>query len=132
MIGLYWKAAAAVLIGLILSMTLEARAKEMKILLILGVCAMVAVNLLEFLEPVMDFFCEVGALVSLDGGIFKSLLQLTGIGLIGEIGNLVCADAGCSSLGKGLGMLSAGAILWLSLPVFRAMTELIQDILGAL
>jgi hypothetical protein len=45
---------------------------------------------------------------------------------------MVCADAGNASLGKVLQILASAVILWLSLPVFTALIELIQKILGEL
>jgi hypothetical protein len=55
-----------------------------------------------------------------------------GIGILSEISALICADAGNSSLGKALQILGGTAMLWLSLPVFRTLVDLIRSILGAL
>ena len=60
------------------------------------------------------------------------LLKAVGIGLVSEIAGLVCNDAGNGSLGKTLQMLGSAVILYLSLPIFTAMLELIREILREL
>ena len=58
--------------------------------------------------------------------------EAVGIGLICEITAVVCHDSGNDSLGKMLQIIGSAVILWLSLPVFRALIDLIQSILGEL
>ena len=60
------------------------------------------------------------------------LLKAVGIGLVSEIAGLVCTDAGNGSLGKTLQLLGSAVILYLSLPIFTAMLELIREILREL
>lgn len=60
------------------------------------------------------------------------LLKAVGIGLVSEIAGLVCTDAGNGSLGKALQMLGSAVILYLSLPIFTAILELIREILREL
>lgn len=43
---------------------------------------------------------------------------------------MVCTDAGNASLGKAVQLLGTAVILWLSLPLFKALVELLQSILG--
>ena len=52
--------------------------------------------------------------------------------MIAEIAALLCSDAGNTSLGKTLNILSGAVILWLSLPIFNKLLELLENILGAL
>ena len=68
----------------------------------------------------------------LDSGTLRILLKAVGIGLVSEIAALVCADAGNSSLGKTVQLLGSAVILWLSLPLFTMLIELLQRIMGAL
>ena len=45
---------------------------------------------------------------------------------------LVCKDAGNESMGKSMQLLGSAAILYLSVPLFAALLELLQKILGEL
>lgn len=91
---------------------------------------MVGVLALSYLQPVVDFIRQLQTTAQLDDGMLEILLKTMGIGLIGEIAGLICADTGNSALGKSLQMLSAAVILWLSLPLLTQLLELLQQILG--
>lgn len=127
---LFWKASAAVLITLILTLTLGKREKDISVVLTMSVCCMVTVIAISYLEPVLDFLRELEALGDLQNDILGILLKALGIGLVSQIAGLVCSDAGNTSLGKTIEMLGGAVILYLSIPIFSALLELIQRILG--
>ena len=118
--------------SLILIMTLSKQEKDMALVLTMAVCCGVCVAALRFLEPVIAFLMGLEDLAALQGGMLGILLKITLIGLVGEICGLLCQDSGCASLGKAMQFLSTALILSQSLPVFEAMLELIQMILGEL
>ncbi len=127
---LFWKAAAAALITSVLTLVLSKQQKDISLMLTMAVCAMGVGILVSFLEPVLDFLRKLQAMGDLNGDMLEILLKAVGIGLIAEIAGMVCTDAGNGSLGKTLQLLGSGAILWLSLPVFSALMDLIVQVLG--
>ena len=129
---LFWKAAAGVLVTVLLGLTIGSRSKDMSTLLSMAACAMVCVLALTYLEPVLEFLQDLQALGDLQGDMLRLLLKSTGISLVAEIAAMICSDGGNSTLGKSLQMLGSACILCLSLPIFRSMLELIQKMLGAL
>ena len=129
---IFWKAAAAVLIAVVLGLALGKQEKDISVLLTMAVCCMAAVITISYLEPVLDFLRELEAMGDLQGDMLGILLKAVGIGLVAEIAGMVCTDAGNGSLGKTLQMLGSAAILYLSIPIFNALLKLIQDILGEL
>ena len=126
----YLQWTAVVLIGLILSMVLGKRSRDMGLLLTLAVCVLVCLGALEFLRPVTELLRELRRLGGLDSETVSILLKAAGIGLLSELAGLLCADAGESALGKALQILSNAAILWLSLPLFRQIIGLIGEVLA--
>lgn len=128
----YLQGVAAVLLAAVLGLTLANRSKEYGIMLTIAVCCMVLILALFYLDPVLAFLQELEALAGLDQGILPILLKVTGIGLVGEIAALVCSDSGNSSLGKAVQVLGSGTILWMAIPIFRSLVELLQQILGEL
>lgn len=128
----FFQAAAAVLIASILGLTLAKQGKEFTMMLTIGVCCMVVLLCVSFLEPVLDLVCQLEALGNLNREMVRILFKVVGIGLVTEIAGMVCADSGNGSLGKALQMLGTAVILWLSIPVFQALLELVQEILGDL
>lgn len=127
---LFWKAAAGALIAAILGVALAKSEKDISVMLTMAVCCMVTAVTLSYLEPVLDFLRQLEALGDLQGDLLGILLKAVGVGLVAEIAGSVCADAGNASLGKTLQILGGAAVLWLSIPVFQALLDLIQEILG--
>ena len=126
----FLKAAALVLITVILTLALGSKGKETGILLTMAACVMVIILGISYLQPVMDFLRKLETLGNLNGDMTGILFKVAGIGIISEIVGMVCADAGNNSLGKALNIAAAGVILWLSIPIFDALLELIHRILG--
>jgi len=93
---------------------------------------MAAATAMEYLRPVIEFINQLEQNGGLDHSMVRILLKVTGIGLIAEIAALVCSDSGNGSLGKAVKLLGSAAILWLSLPLYTMLMELLQRILGEL
>lgn len=128
---LFWKTTAAVLIAAVLGLML-AQQKDMGVLMTIAACVMALGAAMVYLEPVLDFFWELEALAGLQSSTLLVLLKALGIGLTGQIAGTVCKDAGNSSLEKAIQILTDAMILYLSLPVFRSVLQLIQEILEML
>lgn len=126
----FWQGAAAVLLAVILVLALGKQGKEAGLLLSLAVCCMLAVLAISYLEPVVALVQRLQDMTGLDSGMLQILLKAVGIGIIGEIASLICADSGNAALGKALQLLSAAVILWLSIPLIEALLELLQEMLG--
>ena len=86
--SLFWKAAAAVLLAVVLGLSLG-KQKDIGVLLTMAVCCMVAMIAISYLEPVLDFLRELETLGDLQGDMLGILLKAVGIGLVSEIAGLV-------------------------------------------
>ena len=128
--GEYLRWAAVVLVGVILALVVGRQSKDMSLLLTLAVCVLVSIAALSFLEPVTELLRELRRLGNLDSEAVSIALKCAGIGLLSELIGLVCADAGESAMGKALEVLSAAAVLWLSLPLIRELLTLIEGVLS--
>lgn len=128
----FWKAAAAVLLAVVLVPAVAKTEKDISVLLTMAVCCLVAAAALSYLEPVLDLLWELKALGDLSGEMLGVLMKAVGIGLVAEIAGMICADAGNGSLGKTLQILASAAILYLSIPLFQAFLTLVQEILNQL
>ena len=126
---LFWKAAGGVLIAAMLGLTLG---KDISLLLALGVCAMGSIIALEFLEPVMDFVRRLETMAGIHSQMLEILFKAAGIALICDLSAQICIDAGSAALGKTLRFLGSSVILWLSIPLFQAVLNTLQQILGEL
>lgn len=129
---LFIRAASAILLTVILFLILGKQGRETGALLVIVVCCMVTGIALRYLEPVWEFLKRLEALGNLNGEMVGTLFKVVGIGMLSEITAMVCADAGSASLGKALQLLSSAVILWLCIPIFTALMDLIQEILGGI
>ena len=128
----YLQASAGILIALILILMFGNQSKQIGILLAIGVCAMVVFAAVEYLQPILQFLEDLEHTGNLDSAMVRMLLKISGICVISQICSMICGDCGSASLGKALQLLSNIVILWLALPLFQGLLELIQRILGEL
>ena len=128
----FFQVIGGVLIAVIMSLTLSKLNKDISALLGIGVCCMVMVAMAAYLEPVIDFVNQLQQTGNLDLSMLKIMLKAAGIGIVAEIAGLICSDSGNAALGKAIQVLSAAVVLWLSIPMFQSLLELVQRMLGEL
>lgn len=128
----FWKAAALALIAGVLSLTLKNQDKEYGLLLSIAACLMVTAITVTYLRPVYAFLKELETLGDLRGDMLAILIKALGVGLASEIASMICTDAGNASLTKAIQLLGGAVILYLSVPMFSALMDLIQKIVGEL
>lgn len=130
MMGEYIRLLGAVLIGLILTLVLGKQTRDFGVLLSLAVCVLVGIGTLQFWEPVLELLRELRRLGGLDSGVVSILLKCTGIGVVSELAGLICTDSGEHAIAKAMQIFSNAAILWLSLPLFRQIVDMIGEVLA--
>lgn len=126
---MFIKAAAGVLIALVLYLVLAKQGKDFSLLLTVFVCCMVTSAAVNSLQPVISFFYKLESLGQLDNNMLGIILKAVGIGMLGEITGLICADAGNAALGKTLQILASAVILCMSVPLFSSLIELLEEIM---
>ena len=123
------KITAGILVALLLVSALSKQGKDISLVLTVAVCCMVAACIFEYLRPVVDFLDELKSIGNIDPDSIGILLKATGIVLLGEITSNICLDAGNTAMSKGVLMVSSAVTLWLSVPLFRNLIEMIEEIL---
>lgn len=127
-----WKLIAGVLTTAVLALVLEKRTPHMSLLLSLSVLTMITVTAVHFLEPVLTFLKELGAMTRTAGDTLQVLFKALGLSLISKLAALLCADAGYSALGRGIEAAGVCAVLRLSVPVFSGLMELVRQTVGGI
>ena len=130
--GIFLKACGAALIAVILVLIVGKNSRDFALVLTVLVCCMVSLTAMEYIRPVLEFLSQLERLGGLDHNMIRILLKVAGIGLITEICSLVCTDSGSGSLGKVMKLLGSSVMIWLSLPLYAMLIELLQRILGDL
>lgn len=129
--NLFIKTVAAVLITAVFSIILAKQGKDIAVLLIMAVCCMVACIALEYLRDILDFLQTLENKGNLNKSLMAVLLKAVGIGLISEISQMICHDSGNAALEKILQILSSAVILWLCIPLFTELLNLVESVLSA-
>lgn len=127
---LFWKTTGLILVTVILGLAI--RKTDYTVLLSMAACCIVMSAAAAFLDPILAILWEIHSLGTIKEGFLGVLIKAVGISLVAELAGTICSDAGNAALGKTLHMLASVAIFYLSIPVFRALLKLIQDVLGVL
>lgn len=127
-----FKSIAVSLLIIFIGLIIDRQAKEFQILLSLVICIVISIVIMRFIQPIFVFLQELKELGDLNGDILSILLKSVAIALITEISALICSDSGNGSVSKILQMLGTVIILWLSIPIFEKILNLIQKLLGEL
>lgn len=130
--NIFLKAVAGILTAVILWLSVNKDNKGISTLLSIAVCVMVFSVCVYFLQPIVDFIHKLELLGDLDETLLSVILKVVGIGLLTEISIAICKDSGNESMGKSLQILSAVAVIWLSLPAFEQLITLLDKVLGSI
>ena len=129
---LFWKAAAVVILTIILGLTLGKTQKDIAIALSVTTCGMVMMIAMEYLSDVICFLWDLTDKYSSENSFISTLLKISGVALVTELMCMISTDAGNSSLGKAMQILGGSVILFLALPIFESFLTIIQEILRAI
>ena len=121
--------AALCLLGALLAVLLRRGGGELALLLVLAVCGVAVALLLEPLGQLRDFWEEASAWGQLPEQLFQPLLKTVCIALICRTGSDLCRDAGEGALASVLETAGAVAAIVVSLPLFRAVWDLLESLL---
>ena len=125
----FLKAVVAVFGAVIICVVLAKQGKEFAIILTVLVSCLILAAAFTFLKPVIDLVERLSELGNLNDQMLEILLKAVGVALLAETTELVCKDAGNNTLGKALQILSMAVILWLAIPLFNELIDLIQTVL---
>lgn len=128
----FLKATIGMVISLICYLLISKQGKDFSVLLTVATCTLIAISTLNYIAPIINFIHTLEQLGNLDTQIIQIMLRAVGIGFLAEIVSPMFNDAGNAAMGKMLQFLAATIILWLSIPLFTKMIDLIKEILQAI
>lgn len=127
-----WKAIAGILITVIISLILSRQNKDFSIILVICVCCMICSVAIGYYRQIFQFIRKLEFAGNLNGEMISIILKSVGIALLTEITVLICSDSGNAALGKVIQILSSAVMLWLCIPLFSELLELVEKVLGYL
>ena len=129
---IFLKCIAGILIASILSTILSSNRKEFSVLLAVLVCALFGITALNYLSHILSYLKKIEMTSNLNGGFVAMLLKTVGISIVSDIAIMICNDSGNTALGKILNVLTTAVTLWVCMPLFTELLDLMENILQAL
>ena len=126
----FWQASAGVMVAVVLWIILSKQGKEFSLGLSICTCCLVLMAVSGYLDPILDLFDRLEQIGNLQPEWIAVVLKAVGIGLIVEIGSLICTDAGNAALAKTFQIVGTVVILWLAVPLMTGLMDLVERILG--
>lgn len=124
----FLRCTALALLSVILTATVRSVRSDFAQLLALAACCLIGLWTMRLLQPVLEFIRQLQSAGQIGSVYTGVLLKCTGVSMLGQIVCGVCADGGSSAVARILQILTAVAVMYLSLPVFSALLELIERI----
>ena len=117
------------MVTLILSMVVPADRKEIRAVLGVTACCVIAASTMIYLQPIAELVEQVNSVSRLNSEMIGILWKTVGIGAVTEIAGLICKDFANGTLEKMMQFVGSAAILWLMIPLFQEFIKLIEDVL---
>lgn len=128
----FWKAAALMILTIILGVSIGKSEKEFTVVLSVTACCMVVMIAMQYLSEVITFLWKLEDSFIDSFPYLETLLKITGVALVTELTGMISTDAGNSSLAKAMQILGISVILFLSLPLFESLLTIVQELLRLL
>ena len=128
----FWKAAAVIILSIILSVTIGKTEKDLAVILTIAACCLVLFLAMQYLSEVIGFLRELADGFNYENPFLEVLLKITGVALMTEFTAVISSDAGNSALEKAVQILGTSVILFLSLPLFESFFAVLQEIVRIL
>ncbi len=125
----FWKAAAIVILTVILGATIGKTEKDLAAILSIAACCIVTGTALQYLTELVAFLWNLTNTVERTIPFLQPLLNIAGVSILTELICLLSTDAGNASLGKAMLLLGNSVILVLALPFFESFFAMVQEIL---
>jgi len=127
-----FKCVACILVASILSVILSSNRKEFSILLAILVCSLIGITAVTYLSQILSFLKRIELTSNLNGSMITILFKTVGISIVSEIAIMICNDSGNTAFGKVLNVLTTAITLWICMPLFTELLDLMENILQAL
>ena len=126
---IFLKASAGIIVATILSLMLSKGTKEFALFITLAACCIVFAAVLGYIKPILDFLDKLTLIGGISNETMKILFKAVGISLLADFTTSICADSGNAAMGKMLQILASVIILWLSIPLFNSLIDLVSTLI---
>lgn len=124
------KIAVIGLTAVILCIMIKPLKSEYAVMLSIAVCILIFFLVLSRLTVILEALSQITDTIGLKGTYMGLMLKIIGIAYIGEFTSNVCKDAGYQAISGQIEMVGKITIISMSLPVFIAILNTVEELLG--
>ena len=131
MSGYFLKAVTAALLTVILAGLLKRDNASLALILVTATGVLLLTMAVLLLQPVIDELQSLADAADVSDAYLLPIMKCVGIGIVTQIAVGVCRDGGESALASALELCGCILVIFLSLPLFTAVLELIEELMRA-
>lgn len=118
------------LASVLLALQLKGVKGEYSVYLVLASGVVIFFYGISKLETIVEAVKQVQAYIQINNVYISTLMKMVGITYIAEFSSGICKDAGYGALGGQIEMFGKLSVLAVSIPIFLALLEIVQEFLG--
>ncbi len=123
------KIAAIGILGTILSIIMKSYKPEFSIHLVLATVLLIFLMILSKIEIVLSFLQSISSQISISRIYFPVILKIIGVSYVADFTAQICKDAGEGAIASKVEFAGKIIIMYLALPVFLSIIDLINKLL---
>ena len=122
------KVAAIAVAGAVLGLVIKKNSPDMALMLTISLALIALYLAFDTIKGVTDFIASLAGAAQISPAVLAVVLKAVGISIVTKLSSDVCRDAGQSSVASGIELTGAFAALYIALPLFKT----VMDMIGAL
>ena len=122
------KASALALSAAVIGTVLKKSSPEMSLLLSMAASCAIIYTAIEAVSDIATFLWSLADMSGLSSEIFTIVLKSAAMAVITKIAADICKDSGYSSASSALELLGSATVLYIALPLFETMIQMINSI----
>ena len=121
-----WKFTAFAAAAAVLCTVLKKQSREQAALVALAGCAGLLTAALTVVPPILEFLRKMQRMAGMNAAVFAPVLKTVAVGLLSQIAEAFCRDAGEQALAKAVEIGGGILALYTLLPLAGSVAELLQ------
>jgi len=122
------KIAAVAVAGTVLSLVIKKNSPEMALMLTISLALIALYLAIDTIKGVTDFITSLASAAQISPAVLTVVFKTIGISIITKLSADVCRDAGQSSVASGIELAGSFAALYIALPLFKTVMDMIETL----
>jgi len=123
------KIAAVAVAGAILGLVIRKNSPEMALMLTISLALTALYLAFDTIRSVTEFVSDLADAAQISPAVLTVVFKAVGISVVTKLSSDVCRDAGQSSVASGIELAGAFAALYIALPLFKTVMDMIRSLI---